>query len=226
MSENKKKFNYSFYKDSHSSIEEVITHMVELDNELHGTTLENLCAFNTTYLIITRAVAGRLGKNYFEQDSLMQKFDIIFAQYYFDALSGYISGKSIAGAWLILFDACERDSCLQSQYMALGVNAHVNNDLAFSLREMEDNNQNDFLKINFVIRQSLSEVILSLNEKNKHLQNFKNWSKPVYGELLTMLIKNWRSKAWNNYRLLTYNETSRVQIEQAATRLARYLKIR
>lgn len=72
--------------------------MEELDKELKGTNLQNLIAFNNTYLIITKAVNNVNKKGHFQFPKLMEKLDIRFAYYYFDALKGYIDDKNIPDA--------------------------------------------------------------------------------------------------------------------------------
>ena len=158
----KKSFVFNSYRQHYDSIVDVIREMEDLDKELLETDMENLIAFNHTYLIITRAVAAQLGKNYFHNDELMQKLDINFAGYYFEALKNYIDGHTTPPAWKILFDVCKKGYLLQSIYMGMGVNAHVNNDLSQSLRDIieDESYKEDFDKVNTIIKYSTSEVVM------------------------------------------------------------------
>jgi hypothetical protein len=203
-----------------NTIHDVIHQMEKIDQGLTNIELNNLKAFNTTYLIITKAVASRIGTGYFENDAEMQQFDIIFARYYFNALNGYTEKLDIAPSWKMLFDACMKNNLLQIQYMALGVNAHVNNDLAFSLYDMKNNNYKDYLKINDVISKCLPDVLQSLHEKNKMLEVAKNKLAPIYSLFLAFLIKNWRGNAWKNHLLLKENLRNAIRIKARAAKIA------
>ncbi|MDQ3099265.1 MAG: DUF5995 family protein [bacterium] len=224
MSENNI-FTYSCFKKNYNTIQDVIIQMDALNNELLHSNMQNLRAFNTTYLIITKAVEARLGSGYFEDDASMPLFDIIFAQYYFYALKDYLQDKEVAPAWRILFDACKKNNLFQIQYMAIGVNAHVNNDLPLSLSDMDKNNYQDYLKINHVISNAIPEVISSIKEKNIVIENIENNLLFVYKPFLAFLIKKWRHSAWQQYALLKENRIVKSQIEIRAKKIANYLCI-
>lgn len=200
--------------------------MLALQEELTGTDLENLKAFNYTYYIITKNVAGKFGQDYFKHESLMEEFDINFAYYYFNALGDYMTGKKMAPAWKICFDFCRQDKSFQINYMALGVNAHVNNDLALSLHDIikTEGFKEDFDKVNQVIAESLSEVIAALEEKNPAFNKLKNQFQGQYAVILNGIICRWRAQAWNNYLNLRKKEVVVEQIETKASQMANNLK--
>ena len=219
---NKDYFSYLCYRNTFSSISEVITHMKDLDQELSGTNMQNLIAFNHTYLIITEAVAEQLNKAYFSDNSLMEEFDIQFARYYFDALKSYIDNTKVPEAWKILFDLCKKNSSYQFVYMALGVNAHVNNDLSQSLHDIitDMDYKDDFDKVNILIRQQIPLVVASLHEQSLILETSKNVLRPIYAIGLYLLIKNWRQNAWDTYIYLKKESISIETIEKNAKTIA------
>lgn len=221
----KKSFVYNAYRHHYESIVDVIREMEDLDKELIETDMQNLIAFNHTYLIITKAVASKLGQNYFHNDERMQELDINFAGYYFNALKNYIDGQHTPPAWRILFDACKKDHLLQSIYMGMGVNAHVNNDLSQSLRDViEDTNyKEDFDKVNTIINYSTPAVIRYLKEKNKVVNTAKNILLPIYSCALSTTIQKWRENAWNDSRKLITHTISEEKIENQAYTMAKKL---
>ncbi|GIW59345.1 MAG: hypothetical protein KatS3mg087_0411 [Patescibacteria group bacterium] len=101
-------FTYSFYTTAFATIHDVIHHMQQLDQALESTELQNLRAFNTTYLIITQSVSAQFDKHYFDSDHRMQVFDILFAKYYFDALYNFVHHQPCAPAWELLFSHCQK----------------------------------------------------------------------------------------------------------------------
>ena len=203
-------------------IEDVFSILKTLDQKPLHTKLQNLTAFNHTYLIITKNVYAKLGKNYFQKDALMEKIDINFVNYYFHALNSYFNKKNCPPAWKILFDSCVEDNKFQFIYMALGVNAHVNNDLPQTLHDVMRGSrfQYDFLLINEIIKYSLHEVVRSLHEKNRLMNVTKNIFEKLYAYCLNNLISSWRKDAWNSYLKLTEDKITVQKIELKARKKA------
>ena len=200
------------------TIEQAKAAMEALDVQLKGTEMENLIAFNHTYWIITRNVYDKLDTGYFEKDPLMRKIDVNFANYYFSALRSYCLNKPCPPAWKILFDLCKDGSQYQFIYMALGVNAHVNNDLPQTLRDVMQGDEfdADYIKVNTVIKNSLSEVIHALPESRKKYKLAADYLLPSYKNILYLLIKNWRAHSWKIYRQLIHKEITITEIERSA----------
>ena len=195
--------------------------MKQLETELTSTDMQNIIAFNHTYLIITEAVADQLNKEFFNDDLLMEKFDIQFARYYFNALKNYVDNKTTPPAWKILFDLSKQNKTYQFIYMALGVNAHVNNDLGQSLYDIisVESYKKDFDKVNKVIQQKIPLVVSSLKEDNIFVNTSKNLLQPLYAFILYLLIKAWRKNAWNTYISLKNENLSKGDIEEHARKI-------
>lgn len=77
----------------------------------------------------------------------MQRLEVRFGNYFFDAVNSYESGKSVSSVWATYY----ADSSLSElQYLLLGINAHINGDIwkalttEFSLKEIETNKQEYF----------------------------------------------------------------------------------
>ncbi len=217
-----KVFKFTTYTNNFTSVDEVIAAMLELSLELKDTRLSNLEAFNSTYLCITRAVFNLISTGYFQNDDMMQKFDITFARYYFDALHSFALHHITPPAWTVLFNCCENNNLYQYQYMALGVNAHINNDLAFALNDMPFNNSVDYHNINNVLYQCVPEIITTLHEKNLLINETKNFFIPLYRGILYQIVKSWRLRAWTNYQLLQNSRINPHQIEQSALHTSKY----
>lgn len=219
-----KNFQYKSFKLVKNE-QETLRQMYEMEEELEDTDLRNLRAFNKTYLIITKNVLNKLDTGYFKKDSVMRAVDTVFGDYYFQALHGYINNGKCPLAWKILFDACRENSHYQFVYMALGVNAHVNNDLSLALLDVlkGDMFKDDYDRINEVIGISLKEVIVSLKEKSATLNTAQNYFLSIYKLTLASLIRNWRNKAWSNYQMLNIDEISISSIEDEASVIAKKL---
>ena len=222
--QNMNSFKYTSFRLA-LNVDDVFANMHAIDEELRGTNLNNLRAFNYTYFIITKNVLNRLGTGYFTDDNLMRSVDTVFGNFYFEALHGYINNDKCPLSWKLLFDTCKENSFHQFVYMALGVNAHVNNDLPQTLQLVHrgDMNKDDFDKINEIIGFSLKEVISSLHEKSLLLSKIQNISLFFYKPILTQLIRNWRDVAWDNYCLLNEKKRKVNDIELEASIVAKKL---
>lgn len=142
----------------------------------------------------------------------MKQLDSNFAKFYFDALREYVDTNQTTPAWKIMFDFCRQKTSLPLIYLALGVNAHVNNDLGLSLFEIvkRKNYKGDFNKVNKIISDSLDEVIAAVRIK-------------VYKPFMDILIKRWRQKAWNNFINLKEQTAIKNSIEEDAAKIANKL---
>ncbi len=209
-----------------TNIDTVVLAMNKLEKELSETELCNLISFNHTYLLITEAVRSRLGKNYFDNDKLMILFDINFTRYYFNALKNYVDKRPCPPAWKVLFDNCKKNNSFQMIYMGLGVNAHVNNDLAFTLLDTikaKEIYRNDYNKVNSIINSCVEEVISHIIEKPPFLNKLKMLLLPFYRQLLFIIIKRWRTNAWKAFEKLESRSIHAVKIEDKASKIANTL---
>jgi hypothetical protein len=205
-----KPFIYASYKSTFKNIPDVMKHMIDLHEELNGTTLENLRYFNKTYYIITKNVYSKNKEKYFQYPKDLIALDIHFAKYYFDALQQYTIESATTPAWQVAFQSYQTNTSMPLIYIALGVNAHVNNDLGLTLFDVidRDNYRTEYDKVNTIIYDSLDEVIEEL-----HLQNYL---KPF----MNILIKRWRNNAWLNYDYLKKRSITIGQIESSAKNIA------
>lgn len=219
-----KTFRFTSFQKA-QSIEAVQNQLITLDAELTGTDMQNLIPFNHTYFIITRSVFERLSTGYFENDSLMKKIDTHFGNYYFHALHEYIHKRPCPEAWEITFETCKKGKDFQFIFMAVGVNAHVNNDLPQTLHDVMNGDlfQKDFLLVNTIIAECLREVVLSLHEKSHLLNTSKNVFENEYALFLNGIIQKWRETAWNNYIGLHNKQISKETIETQAAKKATIL---
>ena len=91
--------------------------------------------FVSAYLLITAAVKSRTLAEGFLDNEWVTRYDVAFANRYRSALLAYERGElaAVPEAWRIAFDAARHNDALIIQDLMLGINAHVNRDLPFSL---------------------------------------------------------------------------------------------
>jgi Family of unknown function (DUF5995) len=89
--------------------------------------------FLATYLRTTRAVAGELDQGGFRDPAWVERWDVAFASLYLDAVEAAQAGRRPPEPWAVAFGAGDRDDLPPLRHVLLGMNAHINYDLAQSL---------------------------------------------------------------------------------------------
>jgi hypothetical protein len=93
--------------------------------------------FLTVYARVTREVAAGIDRGEFEDPAWVADYLVTFAEFYRRALLDFETGDtgSLPGGWRLCFGATAADAPVL-QCAALGINAHVNYDLALALHEV------------------------------------------------------------------------------------------
>src|SRR5439155_25276345 len=90
--------------------------------------------FHATYLRTTRAVAEEIDRGGFADGAWLERWDLVFAGLYLDALAADLAGDPVPGPWRVAFDAArERADLPPVRHVLLGMNAHINYDLPQAL---------------------------------------------------------------------------------------------
>ncbi|QEC67363.1 hypothetical protein FRZ67_08665 [Panacibacter ginsenosidivorans] len=123
--------------------------------------------FAALYKRMTAAVAEGIQQHAFEDGPRMERLDVIFAKRYTDAYDAYYSGKPCSSSWKLVFDCCNNNNLTVIQHLLLGINTHINLDLAVAAALTCPGNsinalQHDFNKINDVINSLVDDVQESL----------------------------------------------------------------
>jgi Family of unknown function (DUF5995) len=114
-----------------ATIADVIARMQAMDALLPVG--DGLKWFNQLYLAVTQQVDLHPPGGAWQSPAWLLGLDVIFAGFYFDALSAYLAGEAVACAWSAFFEARYRPGIDRIQFALAGVNAHINHDLALAL---------------------------------------------------------------------------------------------
>lgn len=125
--------------------------------------------FAALYKRMTLAVAQGVKNNSFEDGVRMEKLDVNFAKRYIDAYYAYVRNESCSLSWKFAFDSCNNNDLTVIQHLLLGINTHINLDLAIAAAITSPGDsitdlQNDFNKINDVIASLVDDVQEALCE--------------------------------------------------------------
>src|SRR5918993_4113939 len=103
------------------------------------------CIFLTLYGVVSSEMRDRVARNAFLDSRWVHRYAVAFANLYREALEAYDAGRidDVPKAWRLCFDAARAGSGLVLQDMLLGVNAHVNNDLALALQRVSIDPERD-----------------------------------------------------------------------------------
>lgn len=88
--------------------------------------------FAALYRDVTVQVKAGIAGGRFDDGARMERLDVIFASRYLDALEQYWRGETPTRSWKIAFDSAFRWRPVVLQHLLLGVNAHINLDLAIA----------------------------------------------------------------------------------------------
>jgi hypothetical protein len=201
-----------------SGISEAKQTLHELHGLLEQSHLERLQNFNKAYWVITKNVLERRKRKHFEDPSFLEKFDGCFAEYYLDALRRYSKNERTPPAWRLAFESCKNTDISPVKNMCLGINAHINNDIAQALADCNADSRHyqDYLYVNEVILDSIYEVIDELHDDSAILNPKRAVIKPVYKAAMNRLARQWRSQAWEHYCQLRGGKMDIPTLEQYA----------
>ena len=112
-----------------------------VDDVIHTMqTIDAICSdgdglkwFNWLYLGVTRAVGARVDAGGFHDPAWMAALDVQFADLYFGALRGALSGGAAPRCWTVLFERRDCTALARIQCAMAGVNAHINRDLPLAI---------------------------------------------------------------------------------------------
>jgi hypothetical protein len=111
-------------------IEELIGRMAAQLESLRATG-DQRRYFHATYQRTTIAVAEELKRGGFADPDWVERWDVVFADLYLDALEVALAGREPARPWAIAFGA--RADLPVLRHVLLGMNAHINYDLPQAL---------------------------------------------------------------------------------------------
>ncbi|MFW5973735.1 MAG: DUF5995 family protein [Bacteroidota bacterium] len=119
------------------SIEDVVRGLTAFEEQCLGRR-DLRGVFTTAYLEITLAIATHRERDGFADADWVGRYLVRFANLFREALLAYEEGRrgEVPKSWRIAFDAARDREGLIIQHLTLGINAHINYDLALALDEI------------------------------------------------------------------------------------------
>ena len=175
-------------------------------------TLDQRGVFLRCYEVMTVSMLEALSSEVFEDPVWVTRLLERFAGYYFDALDAYEQDPSGAPtAWRLAHDACLDPDARPLQRLLLGINAHVNYDLALALHELlepdwgpmpvesRESRLRDYVRVNQVIAATVDQVQDQLVEPLEPVLRVLDVLLGGADELVaSRLLDRWRDGAWEH----------------------------
>jgi len=116
---------------------------------------------NVTWRVQQAITAGR-----FEDGARLERLDVIFARRYLHAIEQFWRGEAPTHSWSVAFNAARLWPPMILQHLLLGMNAHINLDLAIAAVQTAPGSDLPALKRDFdEISQLLIEMILDIQAR-------------------------------------------------------------
>lgn len=185
-----------------NSIDEVITNLYKVI-EWSRAQQSRIGYFASLYLRMTIAVKNGIINKVFDDGERMEKLDVIFANRYLQAWDAYVNKKPCSNAWCKVFNLCDKNNLIVLQHIILGINTHINLDLAIAAAETCPGEkiyelQNDFEKINVVIAaesQAMQNTLCKIWWPLKLLTNIANHRQDA---VINFSIDKARQASWSS----------------------------
>lgn len=171
--------------------------------------------FLKVYSLVTeKVVDSRFGKEkFFENVNQLNKLDVIFCRYYFDAVEDYIFKGTTRSPWVSSFKISNEHNTPFVNVL-LGINSHINGDLPVCLYELNFNNKNDYDKVNAILNAVIPNILSYLAfERMDFLGTFGLFAKKFVEEEFNILIVKWRNDAFDNYLKLKKSKNPKKDIQ-------------
>lgn len=177
----------------------------ELDHIIAITTDENspLGIFAWVYRRTTAKVVAGIKAERFADNERMEQFDVAFARLFIKAYYGYRRGGSVFTAWEHAFRVAEEPgNALIIQHLLLGMNAHINLDLAIAADRVSPDGEietlrDDFMTINLLLEELIDEVQLRMGRVSPLMFLLDLAGKRSDEEIVNWSITRARMFAWN-----------------------------
>lgn len=209
--------------------QEVILEMYERWRPLSHA-CDHRAVFALTYLRTTeeflRTVQGE--PTFFDDPSWVNHEDAVFAEFYFRAEDAYGDGNPVPDAWRIAFESARSPNVTGPGDLMLGMNAHINRDLPFTLAAVGlvapggDSRKTDHDRVNYFLSRIADPLQRELGARYDPLFATTDAEPSPFDELgVLQAVRAFRQGAWQNAERLV-NATSEGERERVAADIESY----
>ncbi|WP_437682091.1 DUF5995 family protein [Sorangium sp. So ce131] len=187
---------------------ETLDHVIERLDEIAERSIQEETRFGyfaALYRRVTAAVRHEVRTGSFLDGPRMERFDVAFANRYFDALDRYrarAADPQVARSWRVAFDACARPELTILQHLYLGLDAHLVLDLGVAAAETCPGDKihdlrRDFLKINDIVASLMREVDRDVGRASRWVGAFDSVAGGAWAAANNVVLRGVRELAWS-----------------------------
>lgn len=170
------------------------------------TTDNRMGLFAYIYRRTTFEIASEITRKNFEDNQFMEVFDVEFANLYLDAHKSYLNKQPLSKCWKFAFDNVNEPLTIV-QHIMIGMNAHINLDLAVATATIMENRQitdiqNDFNKVNDILFQITNELQDRLSRVSPLLFFLDLVGENNDEKIIDFSMRKARAQSWNSANLL------------------------
>ncbi len=163
--------------------------------------------FAALYLRMTQAVQEGIVNGLFEDGARMEQLDIHFASRYTDAWKCFLARKPCSTSWQYTFTSSSNTDNIVLQHLLLGINTHINLDLAISAASIAPGGkihdlEKDFNAINRIIAGLFDDVQECLSRVWAPMRFLARVINGRHEAVLNFSINKARATSWSNALLL------------------------
>jgi hypothetical protein len=185
------------------TIEEVINQLTAIVDQAKRDN-SRMGYFPALYRLVTITVKQRVDQGgYFDDNARMEKFDVLFAGRYLDAVEARLGGGRPTKVWTYAFDATQDWWPIALQHLLLGINAHIGLDLGVAAYETAKDApggllalQGDFNRINQLLGDLVGNVKKELATVWPPLRFLNACLGEVEDGVINFSMKEARDSAW------------------------------
>lgn len=183
--------------------------------------------FALLYRNVTVKVKEGIQAGMFEDNARMERLDVVFASRYLDAYESYRRGAPTSKCWLASFRAADSWFPIVLQHLLLGMNAHINLDLAIAAAEVAPGAQieglkHDFERINDILGALIGDVQDRLSRISYYMTIIDRFGGRTDEAIVNFSINKAREASWRvavRLAKMTPEERER-EIEEIDARVA------
>ncbi len=157
--------------------------------------------FAALYRNVTVRVRDDIAAGRFEDGPRMERLDVIFANRYLDALYQSWRGAPTTASWSVAFRTARLRSPIIFQHILLGMNAHINLDLALAAVETSGSDlpglERDFQEITVLLGEMIDAVQERVNRVSPWFRIVDRVGGRTDEQVCAFAIRKARDTAWS-----------------------------
>lgn len=182
-----------------TTIQDVLRDLDEIIDESIKTN-SRIGLFAYIYRRTTFEIASEISLGNFEDNQRLEDFDVAFAKLYLDAYSAYKKGQKVSVSWAFAFDQVDKPLTIV-QHILLGMNAHINLDLAVAAASVMHGKdihaiENDFHKVNDILHQITNELQDRLSRVSPLMFMLDVMGKNKDEKIINFSMRKARNQSW------------------------------